>query len=198
MKRTCRVGKVAALVACLVCVLLLAGCGGNSGDELAVRDVVTSTLEAYEADDVASGAQDLLGETTRSELAEYGIDADEYLSRCLANYSFEVGDVTVDGDTATVEVSVTNLDLDAAMSAATSRFEAYVDTDEAETTYEEGGERELMVKLFDYLFEAMESSADLVTNTVEVTCAKDEAGVWACSLGDNPALVKAILGQSAA
>lgn len=187
---------MAALLAGAVASGGLAGCGSSSADELAVRDAVTATMEPYVAEEPPSDAVAILGDATQAELREYGIDASEYVRRCLANLSYEVGDVTVDGDTATVGLSVTNLDVTAAMSAAASRFDAYADTDEAETAYEDGGEAALMAKLFDYLFEAMGSSAELVTTTVDVTCAKDEAGVWGCSFDDNPALKAAILGQA--
>lgn len=172
--------------------MLLAGCS-NAADETACRTAADEALSALIANPSQESAIMLLGEKTVSELDEWGVSCAEYLSHCLARASYEIEDVSVDGDTGTVTVSVTNADVPAAMQQAGERFDSYLASDEAQTEYDDGGEQALMEVLFSYLYEAVDA-ADEKTSEVAVPCTKDGDGTWTCNLAASEGLVQALVG----
>lgn len=180
--------------ACLLVALSLTGCGSGA-DEVAVRSAVEGRLGQLLSSPTADDVTTLVGQATATELSEYGIDRSDFVARCLARASFEVTDVSVDGDTATVTLDLTNADLSSAMQTAADRFSSYLDTDEAQASYDEGGEAALMATLFQYYYEAIDAAAD-TTQTVTLACMRGEDGSWTCDVAGSPALVAALVGNA--
>ena len=187
-----RRGLLGSLPALCLCVLL-AGCG-NSGEEVAVRALVGSTMEEITQHTGDGLAFEYMNDTTSEALAAYGIDAEAFAATALSRMSYEVGDVRAGSDEATVSMSITNVSMDAAMERATERFSTFSSSGEAQTAYNEGGEPVLMDTLFTYLTEELESG-DLVTVTADLICTKVD-GEWKIDPANNAAFYAALYGTS--
>lgn len=93
--------------------VMLAGCGGN--DTQVITDGLKAELEKPKNIDEAF-IEELKEYDTNGEIAtieELGISIEDYLKAMYEGYDYTMGSVTVDGDTATVPVTVTMKDMDA-------------------------------------------------------------------------------------
>ena len=98
-----------AVVVCLiVCALSLGGCGPS--DEEQVRTVADETLSSYQ-DPEGEAAQALVSELSQqmgeASWDRLGIDSTAFASAWLGEYQYSIDEVTLDGDTATVQATVT-------------------------------------------------------------------------------------------
>ena len=104
---------VTTLVAAVLGLGLALGLAACSNDETEALTAVTTALDAFKNPTEQSlepyfNASD--NETLR-KLATSGVDIYDVLGHLLAKYDYAVDEVTVDGDTATAKVTVTNVDL---------------------------------------------------------------------------------------
>ena len=182
-------GLVAALSVCI----LLVGCG-NSAEEVAVRELVGTTMEEISHQTGNGVAFEYMNDATREALAAYGIDADAFAASALSRMSYEVGGVRADAEEATVTMELTNVSMDAAMERATERFTTYSSSSEAQAAYDEGKETALMDTLFSYLEEEIEAG-ELVTVTADLICTKVD-GQWQILPENNAAFIAALYGTS--
>ena len=102
--------------------MLLAGCSGNSADEVAIRNLVGSTMEEIAQRTGSGAAFEFMNDATRKELTAYGVDAEAFASSALERMSYEIGEVKGDAEKATVTMEITNVSLGAAMERAAERF----------------------------------------------------------------------------
>ena len=172
--------------------LALGACAGNSADEVAVREVVGTTMEEISARTGAGAAFEYMNDLTRTELAAYGVDAETFAALALSRMTYEVGEVKGDAERATVTMDITNVNLRDAMERASERFITYSATEEAQTAYDEGAETALMGTLFGYLEQELESG-ELVTVPTELVVSKvdDE---WVVEPSENTAFTYALYG----
>lgn len=78
---------------------------GNDGAlKQQIEEGLSSEIEAVLNDE--SRLSDAIMNTTLSDLANYGIDGVEFVGDYLGNLDYNIGDITVDGDTATVAVTL--------------------------------------------------------------------------------------------
>lgn len=104
-------GTIRALVASLAvvvavsCGVVLGGCS-SANPEQAIRDDLTATLDEVKNVDDAT-IEELMGSVDTSQLESYGIDGTEFARSLLDGFDYSIGDITVDGDTATAQVSIT-------------------------------------------------------------------------------------------
>ena len=190
--------KVSKIVKGMLAVLLALGisfsvsaCGDNS--EEAIREGGDSMMAVF-LNPVENDAASFVDDATLSQLEEYGIDANEYLSHCFKNLSYEITDVSVSGDSATVTMSITNANLMDALNGAGEDFGAFASTDEAVELYNTEGEEALFAKLFEYLYARLDAEdVELTTNEVQLTLTRDEEGTWTVNT-DNPDFYSAIYG----
>ena len=118
---------------------------------------------------------------TVAKLDEFGVETGEYHQHLLTHFSYQVGDVSVadDGKTATATVSITNATLSDAITNAASDFEAWMLTDEMQSTLDSGGRAALVDKLFDFLYQRLDAEdAPTATTDVTLTLTKDDDGKW--------------------
>ena len=103
----------------LVSGLVLTGCSGTNPEEAIRQDITTNFDEIKNLDDAAM--DELAEEVGNTGLESYGIETTELLTSMLDGFDYSIESVTVDGDTAVAEVSVTaksmgelmNMDADA-------------------------------------------------------------------------------------
>lgn len=101
-----------ALLALLTAlVLVLAGCGGTTtgADAEAARACVQTAMEDVrtQAPDARQAVLDELESHAKKPLAKMGVSAEDLLDDYFRDFSFEVGEATVTGNSAQVSVSVT-------------------------------------------------------------------------------------------
>lgn len=175
---------VLALTLCIATLLGIAAC---KSDKDKVTDLVTRTMESYvvAADDAEPKKDDKDAveptygdDATVTQLTAYGVRDYEYHEHCFKNYSFEVGEATVDGDSATVAVAVTNQSLSAAADAAASDYETWAETDESQQAYADSGRQGLLDKLIEFLYARLDANETPVTTNVSVSLSKDGDGNW--------------------
>lgn len=197
---------IAVFVVAAVALGVAFALGAFRSDAERARDAVTALMESYvvpvpdeegnEPDDAAWPAEDYGDATTMETLGTYGVDADEWRRHCLGNLSYEVGEATAEGDAASVDVTVTNASLAAAVEAAGSEFSSFSSTPEAEDVYAQGGKAALFENLVQRVYAHLDANESPVTTTVDVPCAKGEDGAWAPQVGGNEAFFSALYGGS--
>lgn len=142
-----------------------------SDEELIISDV-DSYFEAD--DDMRSGFIAGLESGSGSELDQLGISADEFADAYLDGYGYEVGTVTVDGDTAEVEVTVTIKSYAEIMSTFESDFYAWAESVDPSTltsedqVYQKAGE----------MLMAAAQAAEPEAYDATLTFSQDSSGVW--------------------
>ena len=132
----------AAAIAALS-VLGLVGCG-PSAEEL-IKQALTADLDAVKNvdEDTVKAA---LGDETLSEMESYGIDPYEFYTNCVKNFSYDNLSVKVEGDSATVTLDATNVDIEQVMSTWQQDCYTYMLSQEAMDDYTSMGESGMMKK----------------------------------------------------
>lgn len=101
MKR--RLLLVPVMLVSLASTLMLGGCGGASAEDLIRED-----LQSYFGD--IDAANETFVETLESsagdELKQLDISAQDFADAFLGGFGYDIGTITVDGDTATAQVTV--------------------------------------------------------------------------------------------
>lgn len=174
---------LAALFA--LCPLVLTGCG-PSAEEL-IRDDLTSQFEEIKAgdEDLLEGIESSAGE----DFEDLGIDPKEFASSYLEGFDYTVNDVTVDGDTATANVSITVKSMGDIVNEFQLKFTEYLSTADLSTI---SGEDELYQQAGQLLMDAT-ASAEPKTVECDFTYTKDENGVWSADESAETELVNALM-----
>ncbi len=175
LARRVLLGVASAALALSVCAC------GNSGPkaEDQVRTMVDNTMAIFK-NPSSENISNYIDDETASALDQYGIDLSDFLGHAFKNLTYTIDEVSVDGDTANVKMTITNVNLDEAMDAALAEFDKWSDTDEAMKLYQDEGQDGLYKKLFDLLYEQIDVLGDGGTKTTEATLylAKQEDGSW--------------------
>lgn len=104
MKMKKFVAGVAAAAMLTLSMGAFVGCGQS--DEEVIREALTEELESIKNQD-ASYMAELSAEMGDAELASYGIDAADFMSKYLSGFDYSIDSVTVNGDTAEAVVTLT-------------------------------------------------------------------------------------------
>lgn len=142
-----------------------------SDEELIISDV-DSYFEA--GDDMRSSFIAGLESGSGGELDQLGISADEFADAYLDGYGYEVGTVTVDGDTAEVEVTVTIKSYAEIMSTFESNFNAWAESVDPSTVTSED---QVYQKAGEMLMEAAQA-AEPEAYDATLAFTQDSGGVW--------------------
>lgn len=176
---------VAALMVAVLAVSLTA-CGGKSDEEV-IREGVTSEFETIKNYD-GTGTSEIFGDVSEmAELDQFGISADDFFKTWLSGFDYSVDDVTVDGNNATVKVTVTIKSFAEAMEDFQTRISEIDATTMADKTQEE-----LYAEMGTMLMDCIDS-ASLMTETVELPYTLN-GNEWAPGAGFESALSQALFG----
>lgn len=183
------------LVACALALSLcvgLVGCAlGKPSDEELIRAAVTQVLDSLK-DPTEESLSRYVAADDIATLAEHGIDPYEYLGHALSRFDYTIDGVTVDGDTARADLTVTNVDLGTAMEAATAWLED--NPDEYEDALGDDNALDQVIQLLlDRLYEEIDRSDDLVSSSVTITFTKVD-GVWQVDEDSMDGIVSALYG----
>lgn len=112
-------------------------------------------------------------------LEESGADLAKMLQHMFSRLECEIGKVRIEGNTASVDVTTTNVNLGAVMQSIGD--DALNDPDlqrQMSTLALQGDTKGVYKLLYDHLYQKIDESDDMVTSTTTVTLRKNANGVW--------------------
>lgn len=146
----------------------LTACGGGGDEGPSDEELITADIDEMMTalkDPTSEEAKELLGDLDDEDMAvfeEYGIDPYEFIGQCFSRVEYSVDAVNVEGESATVDMTIKNVDLNAAMEAAGADFETFTETDEAMTLYSSDGMQGLMGKFMEFFYAQIAASETVV------------------------------------
>ena len=191
MRTAARLVSLVAACAVAACAALgLCACGPS--EEEAIRDALAAELDQIAQTPTEDEMREALG-GTYDELVAYGIEPSELYAALYSRFEYEMGDVSVDGDTATVTLSVTNVDVGEAL----SNFERYamewMYSEEALEIVMTQGEDAYVAAGMRLLVDALsDEGLGTVTEDVSIELRRDSDGSW--RLADEDEAARALLG----
>ena len=126
VKRVLAVGVLSLVLA--LSSMALFGCGGNS-DEQAIRNSVSSELDMLKnaSDEGVAAFTEGAGEDA---FMDFGISNEQFVKEYFAGFDYAIDSITIDGDTATVQVTLTIRTLSDFQEVFTAKTEEFVASDE--------------------------------------------------------------------
>lgn len=177
--------KVAALLSIVLlafCAVFATGCGTDSPDE--PRTAVEAVLErVWESSD----ARALIGDEAVADMQKIGVSPDSFMGTFFDGASYEVGDVSVDGASATAHVVVRGRSMSDVEAALMDAYTA--------KALEDGGHSEesgLYLIAGSQLLDCVRSSA-VKDRSCDVSLQKED-GVWRLTDEGSVALTSFLLG----
>ncbi len=186
--------------ASLMCAAVLAGalmvgltaCSAN--DEKAIKDGINTELGAFK-NPTKESLETYVNQVSSADFKQieaYGIDIYEFLGHCFSKFDYSIGKVSVNGNTATAEISLTNVDVQTAMKDTMTEFEA-LGQEELARIYTEGGEKALMAKYFEAFYSKLDATSETVSSDLTIKLTKTD-NVWNIDNDSLNALVSAAYG----
>lgn len=175
----------AVLTFAMLAALSLTACGGESAEEVIRKGVTEELEEIKNLED--SFLDEVIAELDDSgDLELLGIEADEFCRAILADFDYKVGDITVDGNDAIVNVTITMKDVAEILETwtedimALAEDEAVLSMTEDElyakmgemlmTSLEEGEVKDTVLDLpyekVDNVWQGTEEAGNMLANTV--------------------------------
>lgn len=193
-----RTGILRVLMTACCCMLAaglaigLSGCGKSNDEEL-IRTSVTEVMEVFKNPTEENLKQFVDSDTVdTTELDKYDIDIYEFLGHCFKHFSYEIGEVKVDGDKATVDVTLTNANVSKAMENATNKVMGNIDQ-YTDMLSAEDGQKEFMKVFFDEIYAELDATDDLVTSNETLSLTKTD-GEWDVDKTSLDSVVSAMYG----
>lgn len=187
--------KVAlALAVCLVIPLGLSACANEeqaikstlSQEFDALKDPTNENLKKYLGDDIDSDAN-------FQQLSDYGIDPYDFLGHLFKHFDYKIGEVKVDGNTATVQVTLTNVDVAKIVKGASDEYMSSKSQEELLDLYAQGGENAIMQDVFKAVYEKLDSATDTKSTDVTLKLTKSD-NEWSLDSQSEDDLVNAAFG----
>lgn len=194
-KRVIALG-MAVLMACAA-TFALAGC---ADDEQVIREGITQQLEPMKelSGENAQATLDALDSTQMEALSAAGIDPAEFYRHMFRGFDYSIGDIAVDGTTATVDVSITHLDV----SRVVGDTIAGLQENEEEMTrirqlVEDDKGSEAMAYVLQAVYETLDAETETVTKDVTVKLLKNERNEWNFDADSLDEMTEALYGNIA-
>ena len=192
-----RMGALRAITTIVSCVLALGlvvglnGCGKN--DEELIRASVSEVMDLFK-NPTKENLQGFINEDEidLSTLEEYDIDIYEFLGHSFKHFDYTINDVTVDGDTASANLTLTNTDLGAVVKETTTEITENID-DYADVLNGENGRKEFMKLFFNKIYEKLDASEETVSTDATLKLNKVD-GEWEVDDSSMDAVVSAMYG----
>lgn len=151
--------------------------GGFSTEEL--EDTVAQGFMRFSItkmfDALKSGDEDILSafvdenNENMNQLKEYDIDIYEMMRHLFTHFDYEIGDIAVNEDSATVDLTVTNANLQSITSEMTANIQNDTEFVEQARQYITNDDMKGYMQLFfSKLYQAIDESDDLVTSDMQI------------------------------
>ena len=186
------------LLACVMTIGLgvaIVGCSGGQSDEQAIKAELDKELGMLK-NPTEENLKTLLGDNISQldQVKAMGIDPIELIQHMFAKFDYSVGDVKVDGDTATAKLTLTNVDLQSVMndvqSNMTSDSEFMAKVTEAASS---GDMTKVYPLIFEKMYAGIDASDKLVTSDVEMKLDKKD-GQWTVNEDNMSDIVSSMYG----
>ena len=186
------------LLACVMTIGLgvaIVGCSGGQSDEQAIKAELDKELGMLK-NPTEENLKALLGDkiSKLDQVKAMGVDPIELIQHMFAKFDYSVGDVKVDGDTATAKLTLTNVDLQSVMndvqSNMTSDSEFMAKVTEAASS---GDMTKVYPLVFEKMYAGIDASDKLVTSDVEMKLDKKD-GQWTVNEDNMSDIVSSMYG----
>ena len=186
------------LLACVMTIGLgvaIVGCSGGQSDEQAIKAELDKELGMLK-NPTEENLKALLGDkiSQLDQVKAMGVDPIELIQHMFAKFDYSVGDVKVDGDTATAKLTLTNVDLQSVMndvqSNMTSDSEFMAKVTEAASS---GDMTKVYPLVFEKMYAGIDASDKLVTSDVEMKLDKKD-GQWTVNEDNMSDIVSSMYG----
>ncbi len=167
-----------AIMACVLALAMGASITACSDEKQTVSNVVSAEL-----DGIKNPTQDYVDNLTESDseykqlCEDYGIDTLEFIKHSFGRLEYTIDDVTIDGDKATVDLTVNNADIDTAYRNALTTIQ---NTDDPEilTLISNGDEKGLVQKAYQLYYDEIDKVGMVGETKVTFELEKDDDGNW--------------------
>lgn len=173
IRRACQL-----VLAALVIIGVSVGLSACKSDDQMARDSVEAMLKAFKSPSEESMRPYMSNAKTTitRQIESYNIDVYEFLGHVFKHFDYEINNVKVEGDTATVEASFTNASLTDAFAAANTDYQS-TDTATLAQIYQESGADGLEKKLMELLYKRLDEASDRTPTKATIKLTK-EGGSW--------------------
>ena len=167
---------IASCVLALGLALGLSACSKQNDEEL-IRASISEVMEVFK-NPTEENLKPYIEESDidLSELEEYDVDLYEFMGHCFKHFDYSIDEVKVDGDKGTATLTLTNADLNAAVTAATEDITANM-SDYTDLITSEDGEKEFMKIYFGKVYDALDAATDTVSTEATLKLEKKD-GKW--------------------
>ena len=166
----------------------MSACGGES-EEKVVQGQIDADLDKFKSLD-EDEIKELIGDD--QVFVDADIDPVDFYKALFGKFDYVDNGVELDGDTGTVKLTVTYLDIDSAVMTLTDDVFGYLASDEIETDITEKGESYALNHIFSIIVDDL-NGIETKTHDVELPISKDKDGNWGIDLTDEK-VVKSLLG----
>jgi hypothetical protein len=173
-----------ALTAVMGCVLAFALVGCSS-DEKIIRDGLTEQLNQFKDPD-SELWQDVIS-SSGGDLSSMGLEAGDLISAWTEGFSFEVGEITVNGDTAEAKISITGKQLMPAVNSAGTKMTSDLERLQSMTS------DEITLEMGRTILNELKASSP-VTTEIMVPCSKS-GNEWSETSSATNEYTRALLGS---
>lgn len=149
----------------------------TNSDEQSVRAAVARMLDAIKSPSRKSMEPYLsnLDSNTKAQLDAYGIDMYDFTEHVFKHFDYAIDDVQIDGNNATVKLTITNADLMQALMAGSRELQS-LDQDTMQQLGS-GGEKAIMQKYMELFYASIDDEKNLTTTEAELKLVKS-GGMW--------------------
>lgn len=177
---------IAIAIATGFLLLALTGCGPSNEER--IEQAVSQPLEAIKAKDEAT-LTSLLSDNAKQQISDIGIDPASYMSAYLDGFDYALGPVTINKDTATVDLTITCKTTDSIFSALQQKATEDFESGASANNTEEQTKSEVAENTLDLINAAPPVQHDPITVTLHKV---DKS--WIVESDINGALLKALQG----
>ena len=166
-------------VAAIVAVGMTAGLSACQNDQDLIKSSTKEVLDALK-NPTEENLKPYMGDVDQStldELEEYGIDPYEVMGHAFKHFDYEIKDVQVNGDKATVKLSVTNASLQDAIDKASEEVKQEAANDPNFASKYLNDRKAYMQYFFGKVYDALDNATDTTTSDAELTFTKKD-GKW--------------------
>ena len=178
---------IAALVA-LAMLVSLCACGGKSSEEV-IREGVSADFETIKNFKDNPSSEILGNLSDMADLEQFGIDGNEFFTIWFDGFDYQIDEITIQGDSATVKVTLTIKSFEDAL----NRFTEEINKLQYDEEYIGLAEEEIYKKLGPILLDCIKQ-APLFSPTVELPYVLKD-GTWTPGSDFSKLLTEAIYGD---
>lgn len=147
---------------------------GCSNDEQVIREGIDSEMSVF-ANPTSDNLKEAFGDTEyaslNTELSMYGTSIDEFMQHVFAGMTYQIGDISIDGDKATAHVSVTMKDASDIMDNVYSSSD---DQEELQQIYADQGITAVYTAVWQEFYKQLDATTDTTTTDLDLTLTKTD------------------------